>query len=358
MKQLEAYGFTATFKTQAAAYPGLVPGRIISQSRDIYKVVTDRGEFFATLSGKFRHETKHLLEFPAVGDFVMLDRSQDENGNGIIHHVLTRKSAFERTAVGVKNEVQVVAANIDTVFICMSLNNDYNLSRLERYLAVAWNSGAIPVVVLTKADLCPEVSKKQREIAAIAIGADVITTSNQENGSIAPLLKYIKDGSTAAFIGSSGVGKSTLINCLIGQEILSTREIRGDGKGRHTSTRRELILLPVGGVLIDTPGMRELGVDSVDLTHSFADIDALAAQCRFGDCAHKSEPGCAVRAAIDDGSLDKRRLESYLKLKKEARYEGLNARQIETAKITEMFASVGGVKNAKRMMKEKNKRKI
>lgn len=358
MKQLEAYGFTQFFKTQAAAYPDLVPGRITSQSRDIYKVVTDQDEFFATLSGKFRHETKQLAAFPAVGDFVLLDRSQDENGNGIIHHILTRKSAFERNAVGFKNEVQVVAANIDTVFICMALNSDYNLSRLERYLAVAWYSGAIPVVVLTKADLCPEVSKKQREIAAIAIGADVITTTNQENSSIEPLLKYIKAGSTAAFIGSSGVGKSTLINCLIGQEILATRAIRADGKGRHTSTRRELILLPGGGVLIDTPGMRELGVDSVDLHHSFADIDAMAEQCRFGDCAHKSEPGCAVQAALEDGRLDRRRLESYLKLKKEARYEGLNARQIETEKMTEMFASFGGVKNAKRFIKEKNKRKI
>ncbi|HEY5557979.1 ribosome small subunit-dependent GTPase A [Acetobacterium sp.] len=357
MKKLEAYGFTPGFKTEATCYSEFIPGRIISHYRDLYKVVTDQGEFFATLAGKFRHKAKHLLEFPAVGDFVMVDRSNDENGNGIIHHVLKRKSSFERTAVGFKNEVQIVAANIDIVFICMSLNNDYNLSRLERYLSVAWNSGAIPVVVLTKADLCEDVMQKQAEIRSIAIGTDIVTTSNQDTSSIDRLLPYIKEGSTAAFIGSSGVGKSTLINCLAGQEILSTKEIRQDDKGRHASTRRELILLSEGGVLIDTPGMRELGVDSVDLAQSFSDIEVLASQCRFKDCAHKKEPGCAVRGAIEDGSLNPRRLENYLKLKKEARYEGLSSRQIESEKFNEMFAEVGGMKKARKIMKEKNKRK-
>jgi len=356
MKKLEAYGFTQDLKTEAAYYSEFIPGRIISQYRDLYKVVTDQGEFFATLAGKFRHEAKHLLEFPAVGDFVMVDRSNDEKGNGVIHHVLTRKSSFERKAVGFKNEVQIVAANIDIVFICMSLNNDYNLSRLERYLSVAWNSGAVPVVILTKADLCENVPQKQAEIGSIVIGAEIVTTSNQDTSSIDLLLPYIKEGATAAFIGSSGVGKSTLINCLAGKEILSTKEIRQDDKGRHASTRRELILLPEGGVLIDTPGMRELGVDSVDLTQSFSDIDALASQCRFKDCAHKKEPGCAVRGAIKDESLHPRRLENYLKLKKEARYEGLSSKQIETEKFNEMFKEVGGMKNARKLMKEKNKR--
>ncbi|KNZ42728.1 ribosome biogenesis GTPase RsgA [Acetobacterium bakii] len=356
MKKLEAYGFTQNFKTEASRYSAFIPGRIISQSRDLYKVVTDQGEFFATLSGKFRHEANHLEEFPAVGDFVMLDRSNNENGNGIIHHVLTRKSSFERTAVGFKNEVQIVAANIDIVFICMSLNNDYNLSRLERYLSVAWNSGAVPVVVLTKADLCKNVPQKQAEIGSIALGADIVTTSSQDAASIDMLLPFIRENSTAAFIGSSGVGKSTLINCLAGKEILVTREIRQDDKGRHASTRRELILLPKGGVLIDTPGMRELGVDSVDLRQSFSDIDTLATQCRFKDCAHKKEPGCAVRSAVADGSLDPRRFENYIKLKKEARYEGLNSRQIEAEKTSEMFKDFGGVKNVRKIMKEKNKR--
>ncbi|MGV8906992.1 MAG: ribosome small subunit-dependent GTPase A [Acetobacterium sp.] len=356
LKKLEAYGFTQGFKTEAAYYSEFIPGRIISQYRDLYKVVTDQGEFFATLSGKFRHEAKHLLEFPAVGDFVMVDRHNDENGNGIIHHVLTRKSSFERTAVGYKNEIQIVAANIDIVFICMSLNNDYNLSRLERYLSVAWNSGAVPVVVLTKADLCDNVLQKQAEIGSIAMGVDIVTTSTRDPTSVNMLLPYINEGSTAAFIGSSGVGKSTLINCLAGQEILDTSEIRQDDKGRHTSSRRELILLPKGGILIDTPGMRELGVDSVDLTQSFSDIDALASQYRFKDCAHQKEPGCAVRSAIEDESLNPRRLENYLKLKKEARYEGLSSRQIETEKFNKMFAEVGGMKNARKFMKEKKKR--
>lgn len=356
MKHLEAYGFTQGFKTEASTYAEFIPGRIVSQFRDLYKVVTDQGAFFAILSGKFRHEATHLLEFPAVGDFVMVDRSNDENGNGIIHHVLTRKSSFERRAVGYKNEVQIVAANIDLVFICMSLNNDYNLSRLERYLSVAWNSGAIPIVVLTKTDLCENVLQKQVEIQSIALGADIVATSKQDSKSLNKLLSYLKDGSTAAFIGSSGVGKSTLINHLVGQEIISTNETRQDDKGRHTTTRRELILLPEGGILIDTPGMRELGVDSVDLAQSFSDIDTLAHQCRFKDCAHKKEPDCAVRAAIQEGSLDPRRLVNYLKLKKEAHYEGLSSRQIEAEKSREMFAEVGGMKNVKKFLKEKKKR--
>jgi ribosome biogenesis GTPase len=357
LKKLEKYGFTKKNNTEAMNYPDLIPSRIISQYQDLYKVVTEQGEFFATLSGKFRHEAKHLLEFPAVGDFVMVDRMNDDDGNGIIHYVLNRKSSFERTAVGVKNEVQIVAANIDVVFICMSLNKDYNLSRLERYLSVAWNSGAVPVVVLTKADLCDDLEQKQAEIGAIAFGADSLITSNQDARSIDKLIPYIKEGATAAFIGSSGVGKSTLINCLIGKEILSTSDIRNDDKGRHTSTRRELILLPKGGILIDTPGMRELGVDSVNLEQSFSDIDALAQQCRFKDCAHKKEPGCAVRSAIEDGSLSSRRFENYLKLKKEARYEGLSSKQIEIEKFNEMFKEFGGMKKAKKVIKEKKKRK-
>ena len=355
MDKLKIYGLSAQFEAQAKLYGSGVCGRVVSQSKELYRVVTQDAELFAEVSGKFRYDAKRLSDFPAVGDFVMLDRSQGDSGNGIISHVLTRKSVFERKAPGQTIDTQVVAANIDIVFICSALNNDYNLRRLERYLSIAWSSGAVPVVVLTKADICDDTAEKLAEVSAVAIGADVLLTSGMIPDTLARLRAYLQDGVTAAFIGSSGVGKSTLINALIGDERLRTAEIRGDDKGRHTTTRRELILLPQGGIVIDTPGMREIGVDSADIAKAFADIDALAARCRFRDCTHKSEPGCAVRAAVENGQLDTQRLESYFKLKKEARYDGLNAKQIEKEKIDTMFAGFGGIKNAKKFAKEKRK---
>lgn len=321
----------------------------------INRVITQDAELFAEVSGKFRYDAKHLSDFPAVGDFVMLDRSHDQNGNGIISHVLTRQSVFERKAAGQTSDTQIVAANIDIVFICSALNNDYNLRRLERYLSIAWSSGAVPVIVLTKADLCEDTEEKLAEVSAVAIGADVLLTSGMVPETLTKLRAYLKDGVTAAFIGSSGVGKSTLINALVGDERLHTAEIRGDNKGRHTTTRRELILLPQGGIVIDTPGMREIGVDSADIAKAFADIDAFTEQCRFHNCTHKCEPGCAVIAAIEKGQLDAKRLESYFKLKKEARYDGLNAKQIEKEKIDTMFSGFGGIKNARKFAKEKRK---
>lgn len=359
MNNLENYGISQRFLTEATLYPNCNSGRVVSQYKDLYKVVTNEGELLAEVSGKFRFETRYLSDYPVVGDFVMLDRTSDRSGNAIIHHVLTRKSAFERTAVGLKNQVQVVAANIDTVFICMSLNNDYNLRRLERYLSVAWDSRANPVVILTKSDLCNNIQERLSEVFAVAVGVDIIVTSSLDEQSSHKLMPYLKRGSTSSFIGSSGVGKSTLINLLTGQtgkKILSTSEIRKDDKGRHTTTRRELILLPQGGVVIDTPGMRELGVDSVDLSKSFADIDKLTEQCKFKDCSHNTEPGCAVRAAIENGELDRQRMENYQKLRKEARYDGLSSKQIESEKIKAMFAGMGGIKNARKFIKEKNKR--
>jgi ribosome biogenesis GTPase len=320
-------------------------------------VITEDAELLAEVSGKFRYDAKRLSDFPAVGDFVMLDRSHGENGNGIISHVLTRKSVFERKAAGQTTDTQVVAANIDIVFICSALNSDYNLRRLERYLSIAWSSGAVPVVVLTKSDLCDDTKEKMAEVSGIAIGADVLLTSGLNPDTLVQLRQYLKAGVTAAFIGSSGVGKSTLINALIGDDRLRTADIRSDDKGRHTTTRRELILLPQGGIVIDTPGMREIGVDSADIAKAFAEIDELAAQCRFRDCTHKSEPGCAVKAAVEKGDIDAQRLESYFKLKKEARYDGLNSKQIEKEKIDAMFSGFGGIKNAKKFVKEQQKRK-
>ncbi len=309
------------------------------------------------MSGKMRHAAAEMSDYPAVGDFVLIDRNEASRDHAIIHHTLTRKSVIIRKAAGKAHDVQVVAANIDIAFICMSLNNDFNLRRLERYLAIAWDSGATPVIVLTKADLCADIPEKLREIETIAFGVDVLVTSSLSEDGYTAILKYIVPGQTVVFIGSSGVGKSTLINRILGEDLNETREIRKDDKGRHATTRRELFLVPTGGCIIDTPGMRELGLESANLTKTFVDIDELAAQCKFKDCKHEKEPGCAVQQAITEGKLTEERLQSYLKLKKEAKYEGLNSRQIEKEKINTMFADFGGIKNARNFAKSKNKEK-
>jgi len=350
----------ADYGWRADSHPGSMTGdgyvgRIITQSKELYRAVSGKGEVTAEVSGKFRFDSKTAADYPAVGDFVILDRDEDRDGHAIIHQVLPRRSAFIRKSAGKTEDAQIVASNIDTVFVCMSINNDFNLRRVERYLSIAWDSGAVPVIVLTKSDLEADVASQIQAVEAVAIGVKVLVTSSLEEDGYTSVLEYLKPGQTVAFIGSSGVGKSTLINRLLGSEALTTKEIRRDDKGRHTTTRRELILLPGGGMVIDTPGMREIGIESADLGRTFADIDEWSRTCRFRDCTHGGEPGCMVQQAIDEGRLTPERLASYQKLQKEARYEGLNSRQIESAKIKEMFAEVGGIKNARRLGKEKNK---
>jgi ribosome biogenesis GTPase len=354
---LKNCGFSGMFADESALYPDCFAGRVISQSKNLYTVICENCAVLAEVSGKFRFEAKTLSDFPAVGDFVMLDRNEDETGNAIIRRVLSRKSAFVRKSAGTSGEEQIVASNIDTVFICMSLNNDFNLRRLERYLSVAWASGARPVIILTKSDLCGNVQGKLQEVDSVASGVSVLAVSSISEDGYSQVAGYLKAGETVAFIGSSGVGKSTLINRLLGEERLDAQGLRGDDKGRHTTTRRELLLLPCGALVIDTPGMRELGTfggEGADFAQTFSDIDELSARCRYKDCSHSSEPGCAVRQAIEEGALSEKRFANYLKLRREAAYEGLNSRQTEQAKIDRMF---GGKKKMKQMFKDIKARK-
>lgn len=350
---MKSFGLSERFVTESNMYENMVVGRVTSQDKGLYKVVTENGERKAQVSGKFRYNAVKSSDYPAVGDFVMLD--ENEEGTSIIHHVLTRKSIFIRRAAGTSNENQVVAANIDTVFICMSLNNDFNLRRLERYISIAWDSGATPVVVLTKSDLCHNLDEIMEKLESVALSVDIIVTSSMVDDGYESVNKYVTGGKTIAFMGSSGVGKTTLINKLAGKELFETQGLRNDDKGRHTTTKRELVALPSDGVVIDTPGMRELGIESADLSRTFLDIEELAQNCRFSDCTHTKEPGCAVKEAIEDGSLSQERLSSYFKLKKEAKYEGLTSRQISDKKIDEMFKDFGGIKNAKKYIKSKTR---
>jgi ribosome biogenesis GTPase len=273
-----------------------------------------------------------VLELPTVGDWVTLDAVGPDTG--VIRAVLPRRSLCARMAAGRTPLPQAIAASLDTIFICMALNGDFNPRRLERYLTLAWDSGATPVVVLTKADLCADIPGRLAALHAVAAGADVVVCSAENASGLDAVAAYTGAGQTVAFIGASGAGKSTLINRLAGQELLATGAVRaGDDRGRHTTTYRSLIPLPGGGVVIDTPGMRELQLLSGDTARAFEDITALAGQCRFADCTHTGEPGCAVRAAIDRGALPEGRLTSFLKLRREELRADKNARHQAKIKL-------------------------
>ena len=295
------------------------PGRVAIEFNQIFRIYVEDGELDAITAGRLKHRARGRAELPAVGDWVAV-RKRPEEDRGVIMAVLPRRSAFTRRAAGEATGEQVVAANVDVVFVVMGLDRDYNVRRLERYMVMARESGASPVILLTKPDLCSDLAAHLREVTSFA-GDIVVHVVNPKRGEgLEQLQGDLGAGTTAALLGSSGVGKSTLINRLVGADVLRTREVRAsDSRGRHTTTHRELVVLPVGGLVIDTPGMRELQLwDAGDsVRETFDEIEALAPGCHFTDCRHRDEPRCAVKAAVAEGKVGAGRLESYLKVQEE-----------------------------------------
>jgi ribosome biogenesis GTPase len=300
---------------------GLVPGRVVAGHTGLLRVRTDEGEELAVVAGSLRHKAGGPEERPAVGDWVAL-RPREPGHRAVVQAVLPRRTAFVRRAAGKKDVAQVLAANVDTVFLVMGLDGDYSLRRLERALVLAWESGASPVVLLNKADLCEDVAARRAEAAAVAPGVPVLAVAAKPGEGLESLSPWLAPGRTVALLGSSGVGKSTIVNRLLGREKQKTQEVlETDQRGRHTTTHRELVVLPGGALLLDTPGLREIQLwsDEAGLEAAFGEVHEISACCRFTDCRHQTEPGCAVRAAVAEGRLDSARLESFHKLQAELR---------------------------------------
>lgn len=326
---LRLLGWNDFFEANFAPYKekGLAPARVTRRDRTSWHLYHDEGESPGELSGRCRREITNMADWPAVGDWVAVSIG-DHNSPAIIHAVLPRLSCLSRKAAssggmpdsGGRTDEQVLAANIDTAFLVSGLDLDLNIRRLERYLATVYDCGALPVIVLNKADLCEDIDTVVAEVESVAMGVDILTMSATEGTGMEQLDRYIEGNQTIVLLGSSGVGKSTIINRLLGSESLKTAPVReSDSRGRHTTTWREMVPLPSGGVLIDTPGMRELQtwLNEDGLKQTFDDIEQLAADCRFRDCRHRGEPGCAVEAALESGQLAAERLNSFRKLRKE-----------------------------------------
>jgi len=314
---LEALGWDASWSSsfELMEFDNVIPARVAAQHRGEYAVWSEDGELRARAAGRlfYEHEVGGLI--PAVGDWVTVARPDGERA--VITSILRRRSAFVRKNAGNDSTAQVLAANVDLAFLLAGLDDDFSLRRLERYITTAWESGAQPIVVLTKADLCDTVDDAVLAVESVAIGVPVHPVSNLSGAGLDTLEPYLQPGRTAVLLGSSGVGKSSLLNRLAGAEVMRTRTVTADGTGRHTTTHRELVRLPDGGLVIDTPGLRELQFWEGDLSAAFEDIEALAADCRFRNCAHAREPGCAVLRAVDDGTLELDRLRSWRKLQRE-----------------------------------------
>jgi ribosome biogenesis GTPase / thiamine phosphate phosphatase len=314
---LQELGWDAFFQDAFRPYENdnLIPARVAARHHGPCELLTELGRLGGVPAGRLED-----AELPAVGDWVAV-RKLDGERKAVIEAVLPRRSAFKRKEAWKRTVEQVVAANVDTVFLVTAFGGDLNARRLERFLTSAWDSGSNPVVVANKADLAGDPLLELAEVEAVALGVPVLAVSAATGEGMNELEPHLQPGRTIALLGSSGVGKSTLVNRLAGHDVLATQEIRPDGRGRHTTTHRELVPLPSGALLIDTPGMRELQLwaDEDVLDSTFAEIAELAAECRFSDCSHEHEPGCAVKAAIANGSLPAERFASYRKLQREIR---------------------------------------
>jgi len=360
-------GWNDFFKAQfeSTEIKDAIPARIAVQQKDRYIVFCEKGELWAEVAGKFRHKATSKADYPTVGDWVIVTVNPGEE-TAVIHSLLPRRSKFSRKAVMAggpkygdgRTEEQVLSANVDTAFIVSGLDGEYNLRRLERYVAVAWDSGTSPVVLLNKSDLRDDVDTVVSDVQGTIMGVPVHSVSAVTNDGLGILNDYLGKGKTVSFLGSSGVGKSTIINSLLGYDRQKTGEVReSDSHGRHTTTYRELIVLPDAGILIDTPGMREIEIwgDEDGLSKAFDDIEELAARCRFNDCGHGNEPGCAVNEALESGKLDPKRYQNYLKLQKELRRLALRKigkeahyQKLQGKKFASMVKEVKKLKNFKR----------
>lgn len=320
MNDINQYGYSSFFDCDEQN-KNLIPARVIEVHKERYIVISQHGENGARLKGSVFYKSSTDQNYPTTGDFVLVEHNPI--GDSIVVKTLKRKSCFERSDSFTARGVQTIAANFDYVFIIASLNNDFNPNRIQRYLTSAWQSGGIPVVVLTKADLVLDYNEQIRALSKIAIGVDIVAVSAKSGLGLDLLNEYLKPAKTLVLLGSSGVGKSSLVNALAGEEIMDVNTIReDDSRGRHTTTHWQLIMLKSGVMIIDTPGMRELGMWDVTegLGEAFSDVEQFMGQCKFSDCKHQSEPSCAIKKAIQDGKLTSKRWESYNSLKREAKF--------------------------------------
>ena len=321
---LTGWGWNSYFEAlwRGGDWKNAVPARVVGQQRKFWRAAGNFGECWAEASGKLRLAAEEGADWPAVGDWVVTEL-HGEDATAVIQEVLPRRSEFVRKMAGKKMEEQVIATNVDTALLVSALDGDFNPRRVERYLAQCWESGARPVIVLNKADACEDARVKAVEMERVAIGTEVCVVSAKTGQGFTELEEFLRPGQTLVLLGSSGVGKATIVNRLLGETVQEVWPVReSDSRGRHTTTSRELFALPGGALLMDTPGLREMQLWDAEqgVAQTFADIDALAAQCRFGDCRHEGEPGCAVQAALSAGTLDPARLENRRKLLREQEF--------------------------------------
>ncbi len=353
---LEDWGWDARWAEAFGgdAAQGRFPARLIEEQRGLFQIMSERGVKSARTPGNMRHKAEGRAGLPAVGDWVSAESVPNEKVV-LIRRILPRRTKLSRKAAGEAMEEQVIAANLDAVLVMTALNADFNARRLERFLTVSRESGAEPVLLLNKLDACAEPAAFLAEARRAAGDAAVVAVSAKTGAGLDALSAWIKPGRTVGLIGSSGVGKSTLVNRLAGNEALKTAETRAsDERGRHTTTHRQLFILPGGGILLDTPGMREMQFWDAEqgLKKTFDDIEALAPSCRFKDCAHGSEPGCAVKAAVEAGALAAERLASWAKLRREAAHETAR-REAPAATEKQKWKTIH--KAARKRIKEKRK---